>query len=86
MSILFCLFVLKREPERLGISLWGAIAKMVGTGLYAIAATLIYIEKGKLVDGLLLPLLFVSIFLFDLLYIMLIVNRSMATTIRRAVA
>lgn len=89
MSILFCLFVLQREPQIRGISLWGGVAKLVGTGLYSIAATLLYIEAGCLIDGLLLPLLFLSILVFDVLYILLIVNehaRARAIAVKRGLA
>jgi hypothetical protein len=87
MSILFCAFFLKREqsPDGMstsarppkGISRSGGFVKLIGTLLYAIANILIYIYRGHLVDGLLPPLLFVSIFAFDVLYLALIMNSTM---------
>jgi hypothetical protein len=72
MSVLFVLMFFKREKTLRGQSIFIALFKMLGTGLTSIH---FYLFEPVSQSSLVLPVLFISIFTFDLLYTLLILNQ-----------
>ena len=70
MSILFVIMLIKRNSLR-GQSIYIAIFKMMGTGLTSLHY---YLYEPITQSSFILPSLFISIFIFDLLYIYLIIR------------
>lgn len=70
MSILFIIILFKRNSLR-GQSIYIAVFKMLGTGLTSIHY---YLFEPITQSSLILPALYVSIFIFDIVYIYLIVK------------
>jgi hypothetical protein len=71
MSILFIMMLFKRNSLR-GQSIYIAIFKMLGTGLTSLHY---YLYEPLSQSSFILPSLFVSIFVFDIVYIYLIIKR-----------
>ena len=72
MSVLFVFMFFKRGNSLRGQSIFIAIFKMVGTGLTSIH---FFLFEPVSQNSFVLPFLFVSIFLFDLFYTVLIVKQ-----------
>src|ERR671919_1742394 len=72
MSVLFVVMFFKRGEWLRGQSIFIAVFKMLGTGLTSIH---FYIFEPVYQSSIVLPFLFISIFLFDLLYTVLIVKQ-----------
>ena len=70
MSLLFIILLFKRNSLR-GQSIYIAVFKMLGTGLTSIHY---YLFEPITQSSLILPALYVSIFIFDIVYIYLIVK------------
>lgn len=71
MSILFVIMFLKRGKGLRGQSIFIAVFKMLGTGLTSIY---FYLNEPASQSSFVLPSLFASIFVFDLLYVILIAD------------
>jgi hypothetical protein len=71
MSILFVIMYFKRGSGLRGQSIFIAVFKCLGTGLTSLH---FYLHEPVSHISLVLPLLFISIFLLDLLYVVLIAN------------
>jgi len=72
MSVLFVTMIMNRKGIE-GQSFYIALFKMIGTGLSSLA---FYQFRPSTQDSVLLPLLFVSIFIFDLIYTVAIYRKS----------
>lgn len=72
MSVLFVLMFYKRGNTLRGQSIFIAVFKMLGTGLTSIH---FYFFESVSQSSTVLPVLFMSIFIFDLLYTVLILNQ-----------
>ena len=72
MSVLFVLMFFKRERVLRGQSIFIAVFKMLGTALTSIH---FYLFEPVSQSSIVLPVLFISIFIFDLLYTLLILNQ-----------
>lgn len=72
MSVLFVLMFFKREKSLRGQSIFIALFKMLGTALTSIH---FYLFEPVSQSSIVLPVLFISIFIFDLLYTLLILNQ-----------
>jgi hypothetical protein len=72
MSILFIIMLFKRNSLR-GQSIYIAIFKMLGTGLIS---THFYLYEQISHSSFVLPSLYISIFIFDILYVYLIIRQS----------
>ena len=72
MSVLFVLMFFKRERVLRGQSIFIAVFKMLGTALTSIH---FYLFEPVSQSSIVLPVLFISIFTFDLLYTLLILNQ-----------
>ncbi|MDH5463939.1 MAG: hypothetical protein OEY17_05160 [Nitrosopumilus sp.] len=72
MSVLFVTMIMNRKGIE-GQSFYIALSKMIGTGLSSLA---FYQFRPSTQDSVLLPLLFVSIFVFDLIYTVAIYYKS----------
>jgi hypothetical protein len=72
MSVLFVLMFFKREKSLRGQSIFIALFKMLGTALTSIH---FYLFEPVSQSSIVLPVLFISIFTFDLLYTLLILNQ-----------
>jgi hypothetical protein len=77
MSILFIMMLFKRNSLR-GQSFYIAIFKMFGTGLSSLHY---YLYEPISQSSFILPSLFVSVFVFDILYIYLIIKRYNSSNI-----
>ena len=75
MSVLFVTMIINRKGVE-GQSFYIALFKMVGTGLSSLA---FYQFRPSTQDSILLPLLFVSIFVFDLIYTVAIYRKYRST-------
>ena len=72
MSVLFVLMFFKRERVLRGQSIFIAVFKMLGTALTSIH---FYLFEPVSQSSIVLPVLFISIFIFDLLYTLLVLNQ-----------
>jgi hypothetical protein len=72
MSVLFVLMFFKREKALRGQSIFIAVFKMLGTALTSIH---FYFFEPVSQSSIILPMLFISIFIFDLLYTILILKQ-----------
>lgn len=71
MSILFVMMFFNRGKSLRGQSIFIAIFKMIGTGLTSIH---FYLYEPVTQDYVVLPILYIEIFVFDIFYIMLLYN------------
>ena len=71
MSIIFIVMFFNRGKSLRGQSIFIALFKMIGTGLTSIY---FYLFNPVTQSSVILPILFVSIFIFDLFYVILVYN------------
>lgn len=72
MSVLFVTMLLGRNNLR-GQSIYIALFKMLGTGL---SSTAFYLYRPGIQDSFLMQVLFVSIFVFDIIYFVMVYQKS----------